>query len=113
MAATPQPAVWMLHMVQVQLHDLPKNYSCYDLWYRFREVLQKIGARPDWKITTQGCVFSGNTQARSFSDILEFSTWKLPEQAVNRLGIRSAELKEVDVEETIPIEVKDSATRTH
>jgi hypothetical protein len=55
----------MQHMVQVQLSNLPKNYSCYDLWYRFREVLQKIGARPDWKITTQGCVFSGNTRARS------------------------------------------------
>jgi hypothetical protein len=55
----------MQHMVQVQLSNLPKNYSCYDLWYRFREVLQKIGARPDWQITTQGCVFSGNTQARS------------------------------------------------
>jgi hypothetical protein len=66
-AAAPlaQPAVWMQHMVQVQLSNLPKNYSCYDLWYRFREVLQKIGARPDWKITTQGCVFSGNTRARS------------------------------------------------
>jgi hypothetical protein len=66
-AATPQPqpAVWMQHMLQVQLSNLPKNYSCYDLWYRFREVLQKIGARPDWKITTQGCVFSGNSQARS------------------------------------------------
>jgi hypothetical protein len=66
-AAPPQaqPAVWMQHMVQVQLSNLPKNYSCYDLWYRFREVLQKIGARPDWQITTQGCVFSGNTQARS------------------------------------------------
>ena len=71
-APQPQPAVWMLHMVQVQLRDLPKNYSCYDLWYRFREVLQKIGARPDWNITTQGCVFSGNTQARSPRVQLEF-----------------------------------------
>jgi hypothetical protein len=71
-APQPQPAVWMQHMVQVQLRDLPKNYSCYDLWYRFREVLQKIGARPDWKITTQGCVFSGNTQVRSPQVQLEF-----------------------------------------
>ncbi len=62
----------MQHMVVVKLHDLPKNYSCYDLWYRFREVLEKIGARPDWKITTQGCVFSGNTPARSPQVELEF-----------------------------------------
>ncbi|HTV77138.1 MAG TPA: hypothetical protein VMF03_02700 [Steroidobacteraceae bacterium] len=59
-------------MVQVQLHDMPKNYSCYALWYRFREVLQKIGARPDWKITTQGCVFSGKTKARSPQVELQF-----------------------------------------
>jgi len=74
MAAAPpsQAAVWMQHMVQVQLRNLPKNYSCYDLWYRFREVLQKIGARPDWKITTQGCVFSGATEARSPQVELEF-----------------------------------------
>lgn len=71
-APVPQAAVWMQHMVQVQLRDLPKNYSCYDLWYRFREVLQKIGARPDWKITTQRCVFSGNTQARSPQVELDF-----------------------------------------
>jgi hypothetical protein len=71
-APQPEPAVWMQHMVQVQLRDLPKNYSCYDLWYRFREVLQKIGARPDWKITTQGCVFSGTSQARSPQVQLEF-----------------------------------------
>jgi hypothetical protein len=70
--APPQAAAWMQHMVAVNLHDLPKNYSCYDLWYRFREVLQKIGARPDWKITTQGCVFSGNSQAKSPQVQLEF-----------------------------------------
>lgn len=70
--APPQPAAWMQHMVQVQLHDMPKNYSCYDLWYRFREVLQKIGARPDWKITTQGCVFSEKAQDRSPQVELQF-----------------------------------------
>jgi hypothetical protein len=64
-APAPQAAVWMQHMLQVQLRDLPKDYSCYDLWYRFREVLRTIGARPDWKITTEGCVFSGKTRARS------------------------------------------------
>ena len=68
----PQPAVWMQHMLQVNLNNLPKVYSCYDLWYRFREVLQKLGARPDWKITTQGCAFSGTTQNRSPQVELEF-----------------------------------------
>jgi hypothetical protein len=71
-AAPPEPAAWMDHVVQVQLRNLPKNYSCYDLWYKFRAVLQKIGARPDWKITTQGCFFSGNAPARSPQVELQF-----------------------------------------
>jgi hypothetical protein len=61
----PQPAAWMEHTVLVNLQDLPKTYSCYDLWYRFREVLEKIGARADLKITTQSCFFSGSAPAPS------------------------------------------------
>ncbi len=61
----PQPAAWMEHTVLVNLENLPKTYSCYELWYRFREVLEKIGARPDLKITTQACFFSGSAPAPS------------------------------------------------
>jgi hypothetical protein len=59
------PAAWMEHTVLVNLDNLPKTYSCYELWYRFREVLEKIGARPDLKITTQACFFSGSAPAPS------------------------------------------------
>jgi hypothetical protein len=100
-ASPPQAAVWMQHMVEVKLHDLPKNYSCYDLWYRFREVLEKIGARPDWKITTQGCVFSGDTQTRSPQVELEFY---FPE------GLPPAQAKWSDVKATRNTVVLEAGT---
>ena len=46
-SAPGQPAVWTAHTIIVHMHDLPKVYSCKDLWYRFHAVLVKIGARPD------------------------------------------------------------------
>ena len=73
----------------VKLQNLPKNYSCYDLWYKFRDVLQKIGARPDWKITTHGCFFSGNAPARSPQVELKFY---LP-QALSPAQARWADVK--------------------
>ncbi len=42
----PQPAVWASHEIIVDLHNLPRRYSCDDLWYKFRAVLFAIGARP-------------------------------------------------------------------
>jgi len=53
--ATAQPAAWLQHDVIVSLHDLPKTYSCDDLWYKFRDVLLEIGARADYKILPYDC----------------------------------------------------------
>jgi hypothetical protein len=39
----------------VDLQDLPKRYSCDDLWYRFRDVLLSIGARSDMQIFPYQC----------------------------------------------------------
>jgi len=90
-AAQPQLATWMEHIMLVKLQNLPKNYSCYDLWYKFRDVLQKIGARPDWKITTHGCFFSGDAPARSPQVELRFY---LP-QALSPAQARWADVKAV------------------
>ncbi len=56
-AAAPvgQPAIWTAHDLIVSLDHLPKLYSCDDLWYKFRDVLRAIGARPDLKILTYRC----------------------------------------------------------
>jgi hypothetical protein len=49
------PAVWMQHDLVVRLHHLPKSYSCDDLWYKFRDVLLVLGARPDPTILVYQC----------------------------------------------------------
>jgi hypothetical protein len=50
-----QSAVWAQQDLIVALHDLPKHYSCDDLWYKFRDVLLAIGARADYKILPYDC----------------------------------------------------------
>ena len=47
-------AQWMPHELIVNLSDLPRAYSCDDLWYRFHDVLLAIGAR-DARILTYDC----------------------------------------------------------
>ena len=54
-SAPTKPAVWFAHDMIVDLQDLPKRYSCDDLWYRFRDVLLSIGARPDMQIFAYQC----------------------------------------------------------
>ena len=48
-------ATWRPYDLIVDLHNLPQRYSCDDLWYRFRDVLLAIGARPDVKILAYRC----------------------------------------------------------
>ena len=45
-APTAEPTEWVRHDLLVDLRDLPKRYTCNELWYRFRDVLVTIGARP-------------------------------------------------------------------
>jgi hypothetical protein len=54
-SSSAQPAAWLQHDLIVSLHDLPKTYSCNDLWYKFRDVLLEIGARADYKILPYDC----------------------------------------------------------
>jgi hypothetical protein len=93
-AATPQspiPAVWIPHAIIVDL-DLPKRYSCDDLWYRFRVILLSIGANPDLKVVPYRC------DSPSPKVQLQFS---LPEP-VNGAQARLADLRAVN--DTITLE---------
>jgi hypothetical protein len=54
-AAVGHPAVWTPHDVIVSFEHLPRIYSCDDLWYKFRDVLRAIGARPDMRILAYQC----------------------------------------------------------
>jgi hypothetical protein len=86
------PAVWISHAIIVDLDNLPKRYTCDDLWYKFRAVLLSIGARPGMKITPYHC------EDRSPSVELQFS---LP-RAIQGAQVRFADL--VAVNNTITLE---------
>jgi hypothetical protein len=72
-AETPQAAVWLPHALIVDLRNLPKRYTCDDLWYKFRDVLLAIGARPDLKILPYRCDRRLGSIAYSPKVQLEFS----------------------------------------
>ena len=71
---TSQPAVWAPHDLIVDLRNLPKRYTCDDLWYKFRAVLLAIGARPDLKILPYRCEPRAGSAAFSPKVHLRFST---------------------------------------
>jgi hypothetical protein len=69
--ASTQAAVWASHTVIVDLRNLPKRYTCDELWYKFKAVLLTLGARPDLKILPYRCeralgraAYSPRVQAR-------------------------------------------------
>src|SRR5438105_1886663 len=68
-----QPAVWAPHALIVDLRNLPKHYTCDDLWYKFRDVLLAMGARPDMKILPYRCAGHAGSQAYSPKVELQFS----------------------------------------
>lgn len=70
---TGRPAEWRPHDIIVDLHNLPQRYSCDDLWYKFRDVLLAIGARPDVKILAYRCGPQRGDLAYSPSVHLQFS----------------------------------------
>jgi hypothetical protein len=67
------PAEWMPHDIVVDLHHLPKQYSCDELWYKFHGVLLQLGARPDMNILTYRCARSMGAAGYSPSVQLQFS----------------------------------------
>lgn len=70
-------AKWMPHDIIVGLRDLPKRYSCNDLWYRLRDVLLAIGARADIQILPYRCEAALGANGRSPKIHLQFETLKM------------------------------------
>jgi hypothetical protein len=67
-------ATWIMRDVQFDLPNLPKAYSCDDLWYRLRGVLLAIGAREYMDIRTYNCAANAPGGGRSPSVELKFYT---------------------------------------
>lgn len=53
------PAYWAQHDEIDELQDLPAPYTCDDLYYKYRDVLLRVGARRGMKIYAYGCTRGG------------------------------------------------------
>jgi hypothetical protein len=67
------PAQWRSFDILVALQDLPHNYTCDDLWYRFHDLLLALGARlTSLKILPYQCANSAAVSERSPQVQLQF-----------------------------------------
>lgn len=66
------PAQWRSWDLLVDLQNLPRAYTCNELWYRFHDVLLALGARPEMRITTFHCGTTAAQSTRSPSVQLQF-----------------------------------------
>jgi hypothetical protein len=71
-ATSSTPARWRSYNLLVEFHGLPRTYSCDDLWYKVRDLLVRLGARPSMTITPYACGFRGGGEARSPSVEVRF-----------------------------------------
>ncbi|HTW37206.1 MAG TPA: hypothetical protein VMD49_01405 [Steroidobacteraceae bacterium] len=77
-AATPVTwATWITRDVEVNLQNLPKAYSCDDLWYKLHGILLAIGAREYMSITPYGCGAKASGAGRSPTLDLKFQTLRV------------------------------------
>ena len=90
-----EPAQWRSYDLLVPFHDLPKTYSCDDLWYRFRDVLLTLGARAYMTITPYDCGYVGGGEARSPRVELKFQLPQLLHGEDTRYAEMSAVSREV------------------
>ncbi len=70
--APSDPAMWMHYDMIVDLDNLPRQYSCDELWHKFHDVLWSIGARGLEEILPYSCEKSLGPQARSPRVHVEF-----------------------------------------
>jgi hypothetical protein len=66
------PAEWRSFDLLVDFTDLPRRYTCNELWYRMHDLLLALGARPYPQIFTFHCGTTPAASSRSPSVHLEF-----------------------------------------
>jgi hypothetical protein len=107
-AETPQAAIWSPHALIVDLRNLPKRYTCDELWYKFRDVLLAIGARPDLKILPYRCDRRLGSIAYSPKVQLEFSMPEVVSGKEERWAQMHVLTKSVRLEPGAPSHLDDS-----
>jgi hypothetical protein len=70
--AAGSPAEWRSFALIVDFTDLPRRYTCNELWYRLHDLLLAIGARPYPQIDTFHCGTTPAASSRSPSVQLQF-----------------------------------------
>jgi hypothetical protein len=92
-ADPPVTAYWGQHHEVDELNHLPKTYACDDLYYVYRDILFKLGARPT-QIYTYGCTRPGQAASGTPRVNLAYSaprdTQGRPGFQANRQSIRLA-----------------------
>jgi hypothetical protein len=88
-------ATWITRDVVISLHDLPKRYTCDDLWYKVRGVLLAIGAREYMSISPYNCGARSSGEGRSPSIEARFQTLRALSGPDARWAQTSAVLKTV------------------
>jgi hypothetical protein len=107
-AESTQAAVWLSHALIVDLRNLPKRYTCDELWYKFRDVLLAIGARPDLKILPYRCDRRSGSSAYSPKVQLEFSLPHVVSGKDERWAQMHVSTKSVRLEPGAPSHLDDS-----
>jgi hypothetical protein len=83
--AAEHPATWRPYDLIVDLNNLPRRYSCDDLWYKFHDVLLAMGAAPGVKVLAYRCERGlPDASARSPRVQLQFSLPELLSPAQSR-----------------------------
>jgi hypothetical protein len=78
----PAWATWTQKDLIIKLDPLPKRYACNALWYKFRDVLLAMGAKPGLSVLVYPCDGKADLASRDPSVHLQFSMPELLPRAV-------------------------------
>jgi hypothetical protein len=90
-SAATQLAFWAQHDEIDYLDNLPRPYSCDELYYKYRDVLLRLGARPGMKIYAYGCVHGDRvaSKVRPHVDLTYEIPKALPPSAVTPSSLQA------------------------
>jgi hypothetical protein len=108
-AAATQPAYWAQHDEIDYLDDLPRLYGCDELYYKYRDVLLQLGARPGMKIYAYGCVH-GRSAAGNVRPHIDL-TYEVPKALPPTVSTKSALLAKLETVHLGPGHPKSLDTR--
>jgi hypothetical protein len=97
-AAGRRPALWRTYDMLINLQNLPRTYTCNQLWYEFRGILLRLGAWPysinilpyNCSPSSSGYMRSPNVEARFQLPIFLAAAVKTAQATASERAIRLA-----------------------